>query len=186
MTTRKNKFILISLFVLFLGPVFLAVGLHSYGYHFSGGTVNNGQLLMPPITSASLKAEKGNGEPFVFSQLKGKWSMLYVDNGACARVCQKTLYNMRQIRKALGRDQDRVLRVLLASQKKQQPLLTALVSREYKGTELAFNGHLQRLKHDSLYLIDPNGNVMMRYTHDVAPKGILTDLKRLLKLSQIG
>jgi len=36
------------------------------------------------------------------------------------------------------------------------------------------------------YLVDPLGNLMMSYPADAAPKGMLKDLKRLLRLSHIG
>ena len=38
----------------------------------------------------------------------------------------------------------------------------------------------------SLYVIDPLGNVVMRYDTRESPRGLLTDLKKLLKLSHIG
>jgi hypothetical protein len=37
-----------------------------------------------------------------------------------------------------------------------------------------------------IYLIDPLGNLMMSYAADAKPKGMLEDLKRLLRLSSIG
>ena len=37
-----------------------------------------------------------------------------------------------------------------------------------------------------VYLIDPLGNLMMFYTPEAKPKGMLDDMKRLLRLSSIG
>jgi hypothetical protein len=37
-----------------------------------------------------------------------------------------------------------------------------------------------------IYLIDPLGNLMMSYAPGAKPKGLLEDMKRLLRLSQIG
>jgi len=37
-----------------------------------------------------------------------------------------------------------------------------------------------------IYLIDPLGNLMMSYSPRSEPKGILSDMKKLLKLSHIG
>jgi len=37
-----------------------------------------------------------------------------------------------------------------------------------------------------LFLVDPNGNVMMYFTLEKAGKPMLGDLKHLLKLSNIG
>jgi len=35
-------------------------------------------------------------------------------------------------------------------------------------------------------VVDPLGNLMMYYPADARPKGILEDMKRLLRLSHIG
>jgi hypothetical protein len=37
-----------------------------------------------------------------------------------------------------------------------------------------------------VYLIDPLGNLMMSYAADARPKGMLEDLKKLLRLSHVG
>jgi hypothetical protein len=39
---------------------------------------------------------------------------------------------------------------------------------------------------DRVYLIDPLGNLMMWYAADARPKGMLEDLKKLLRLSHVG
>ena len=39
---------------------------------------------------------------------------------------------------------------------------------------------------DRVYLIDPLGNLMMCYAVDARPKGMLEDLKKLLRLSHVG
>jgi hypothetical protein len=39
---------------------------------------------------------------------------------------------------------------------------------------------------DRVYLIDPLGNLMMCYSVDARPKGMLEDLKKLLRLSHVG
>ena len=55
-----------------------------------------------------------------------------------------------------------------------EPLLALLPSREG-----AVNSH-------RVYLIDPLGNAMMFYAPDARSKGMLEDMKRLLRLSSIG
>jgi hypothetical protein len=37
-----------------------------------------------------------------------------------------------------------------------------------------------------LFIVDPLGNLMMRHDASHTTKGLLTDLKKLLKLSHIG
>lgn len=37
-----------------------------------------------------------------------------------------------------------------------------------------------------IYVVDPLGNLMMSYARTAEPKGLLEDLKKLLKYSRIG
>lgn len=39
---------------------------------------------------------------------------------------------------------------------------------------------------DHIYIVDPLGNLMLRFPADPDPKGIMKDMKQLLKASQIG
>jgi hypothetical protein len=39
---------------------------------------------------------------------------------------------------------------------------------------------------EGIYIVDPNGNLVFFYPIDINPKLLLADLKRLLKVSQIG
>ena len=39
-----------------------------------------------------------DGTPFDLSSLKGKWLMINVDSGACAKACEDKLFMMRQLR----------------------------------------------------------------------------------------
>jgi len=44
----------------------------------------------------------------------------------------------------------------------------------------------QLLHAGDVLLVDPNGNIMMRYDDQATSKGMLKDVKKLLKLSNIG
>ena len=91
----------------------------------------------------------------------------------------------------LAQDMDRVQRVFVAEQnccnltflQAEHPglaLLTPLNAAawlaEFPRTDTAH----------SLYVVDPLGNLMMRFDARQNPKGLLTDLQKLLKLSHIG
>src|SRR5262249_1013953 len=126
------------------------------------------------------------------SALHGKWWMVYITD-QCDATCIKYLYYMRQIRQATGKNRDRVERALLmATSEKLSPELHQLLTKDYPGTQVfwAQPHDLQKLrlafKPGSLYLVDPLGNIMMYYSQNIAPKGILKDLEHLLKVSQIG
>lgn len=158
------------------------------------GRTNYGDLIdprnypMPALGSTSL-----DGAPVPLENFKGKWLMLQVESGECAAACQKKLLEMRQLRLMQGKDMDRIERVWLITDNK--PLETILM-REYDGTRmLRVNADKVRSwlpvdagtsVSDHLYLVDPLGNLMMRFPRDADPNRIKKDLTKLLKASAIG
>lgn len=158
------------------------------------GRTNYGALIDPRAhTMPVLGTTTLDGKPASLETYKGKWIMLQVSDAECAEPCQKRLHNMRQLRLAQGKDMDRIERVWLITDDK--PLETLLM-REYDGT------HMLRVKPDALkawlpaepgatvadhiYMIDPLGNLMMRFPKDANPNKIKKDLSKLLKASRIG
>lgn len=156
---------------------------------------NYGALIDPrayPIP-ATLGVTTLDGKPVALDAYKGKWVMLTVDGADCAEVCRKKLYYMRQLRLTQGKDMDRIERVWLITDDK--PIETLLM-REYDGM------HMLRAKagavaawlpvdsgtaaSDHIYMIDPLGNLMMRFPKDADPNKIKKDIVKLLKASRIG
>ncbi len=148
------------------------------------GFVNYGDLITPiPLAGAAA--------PRALQDLKGKWVFLMVDAGACDEYCRRKLYVMRQVRLTQGKDQDRVERAWLVDDGAAVP---ADVQRDYDGTlwidaegndlpaRLAAGGSAR----DHLFIVDPLGNVILRYPRDADPSRVKKDLTRLLKASRIG
>jgi len=145
-------------------------------------------------TGTTEGAAAGSGETTP-QFLKGKWTFLYVQHGRCDDECRKHLYDTRQVRLALDREMGRVQRVFiadadccdLAELKAAHPDLIAIRAGPADEPLLdllptasgAVNSH-------RVYLIDPLGNLMMFYAPAVSSKGMLEDMKRLLRLSSIG
>lgn len=185
-TARKNRIKLILLMLLMLSPV-----IASYLFHVlqirPEGTVNYGELL-------EVKALQGqahdieNNAIFRPKQLRGKWSLITIDSGSCDEYCQKKLYLMRQIRLVQNTEKDRIERVWLID---DQSLPNQDIKEEYEGTillsakdsDLLSEFPAQSSQRDHIYVVDPMGNLMMRYPRDPEPKKISDDLKLLLKLS---
>jgi hypothetical protein len=124
---------------------------------------------------------------------KGKWLMLLAGPSDCREACRKLLHDMRQLRLAQGKDMDRIERVWLVTDGAPPD---ALLMREYDGTRLlrakpdAVGSWLPAesgaAPSDHLYLVDPLGNLMMRFPKDADPNKVKKDLARLLKASRIG
>jgi cytochrome oxidase Cu insertion factor (SCO1/SenC/PrrC family) len=160
-------------------------------YYFwpPGRTVNYGELIEPrPLPDPKLAL--AGGAPFQLSQLRGKWLLVSVDSGRCDAHCDRKLIYMRQLRLTQGKNTERVERVWLVSDD-ATPRNEAV--SQYQGTWVvrADAGLLQRFPaqgaaSDHIYLIDPLGNLMMRFPRDPDPRLMIKDLARLLKASQIG
>lgn len=141
-------------------------------------------LIDPPLRHLDRRA-------FKLSELRGKWVLLQLDRADCAAACQEKLYAMRQVRLAQGREMERVERVWLILD--EAPLETRLM-REYDGTrmlraadspivgEFAPSGGIR----EHIYLIDPHGNLMLRFPKNADPRRMQMDLSRLLRASRIG
>ena len=140
----------------------------------TGSPGNYGELIAPrPLAGAP------------FEELRGKWVLVSFDAAACDAYCERKLYFMRQLRTAQGKEQGRVERLwLLTDGGTPRPELVAAI----EGT------HLSRVKPDGfpgrpadhIYLVDPLGNLMLRFPRDPDPSKMLKDLQRLLKYSRVG
>ena len=153
-------------------------------------TVNYGDLIGPqPLPDPALTL--ADGAPFRLSQLRGRWALVSVDSGKCDAHCDEKLLYMRQLRLTQGKDAERVERVWLISD--DVPPRADSIAR-YQGTWLvrAAAGGLSRLfpaqgvVSDHIYVVDPLGNLMMRFPRDPDPRRMIKDLARLLRASQIG
>jgi hypothetical protein len=203
---RRQRRLLIVIALLFFAPLGLAFYLYyGPGTWHPGGHVNAGELIQParplPLVALPLWGS-GTTDP---NFLKHKWTFLYVLTGPCADHCRSRLYDTRQVRLALDRDMDRVQRVLIADPEccdaqfvREQhpdlitirmgaadaPLLALLKGSDSATLEPAADSTGARAPR--VYLVDPLGNLMMSYPADAKAKGMLEDMKRLLRLSSIG
>ncbi len=179
---------LILLFALFTLPV--VASYVAFYFYKPDKTVNYGELMQvallpdPPLQTV-------DGKPAKLSELRGKWLMLTVDGGACAEACQQKLYTMRQVRTAQGKFMDRVDRIMLID---DVDVLNEERVKEYvdmkfmraQNSELLKNLPAQSVQRDHIYLIDPIGNLVLRYPREPDPRKMIKDFTRLLTVSKIG
>lgn len=172
--------------LLMLSPVIASYLLHVLQIR-PEGTVNYGELLeIKALQGQALNIE--NNTIFRARQIRGKWSLITIDSGQCDEYCQKKLYQMRQVRLVQNTEKDRIERVWLID---DNYLPSQDLKNEYEGTVVLsakdsdllgeFPAALSRRDH--IYVVDPMGNLMMRFPRDANPTKISKDLKHLLKLS---
>lgn len=161
----------------------------AYLYFPPKPTANYGELLLPPAQAPAATFRQVGGGSFGFASLQGGWVLVASDAAACARPCLEKLVMMRQVRLALGRDASRVTRVFVVEDGRApepallEPFQGTVVLIAPEGTKLPPGPGNDRAH---VYLVDPHGNVMMRWPAPDDGKGMLKDLQRLLKASQIG
>ncbi|MXS84851.1 hypothetical protein ABO04_02705 [Nitrosomonas sp. HPC101] len=182
----RSRLKLIILILVILSPIVISSFLHRWDFR-PDHTVNYGELLeIKPLQGVATNIE--DNTIFRNRQLKGIWSLLIIDSGKCDGYCQEKLYIMRQIRLAQNVDKDKVQRIWLIN---DDVKLDPEIVDKYKGTKLILAQGKDLLSEfpfvndqkDHIYVIDPMGNLMMRYPRDPDPKKMIGDLKRLLKLS---
>ena len=154
------------------------------------GYTNYGELLdTRPLPQTRLQLTDGTA--FQLDRLKGKWLLLMVDSGNCDEFCRRKLFNLRQLRLTQGKNMERIERVWLIDD--DMTPATALMS-DFQGTwqvraagsELLKQLPVQSALADHVYIVDPLGNLVLRYPRHAEPAKIIKDLERLLKTSRIG
>lgn len=156
--------------------------------------VNHGELIIPakplPDVRPALAFGTGTMPAQLFHQ---KWSLVYIGDGRCADTCRHALYVMRQTRLSLNNEMTRVERVFLATSgccardflTHEHPGLIVLNATEISASSL-LSTFPAADREQSLFVVDPLGNLMMRFDLRQNPRGLLEDLKKLLSLSHIG
>ena len=171
----------------------------------SVGTANHGELINPPRSVTDVVFQHEGVADTLWEDLPAKWRLLVVQRGdVCGATCQQQLYQTRQIHLALGKDFNRVGRVVLghvatasvtapADLEDGEASLALLdwLGKEHVGvTPLTLPAsQLNALVPESVdqpehwYVVDPAGWIMMRISDDLYYKDVISDLRFLLKHS---
>ena len=106
---------LVGLAALFFVPLLGAFWLYYAGGWRPAGSTAHGELVTPARPLAAVPLAQADGTPAPPDLLRGKWTLLYIDDGACAtKQCRDALWTLRQTRLLLAEDMDRVQRVFVA------------------------------------------------------------------------
>jgi len=178
---RKGRLQLILIVLGVIGPMILATGMYKLQFWVPDGRSYHGELIGNGQTRADLGVQADID----------RWQMLVTAPKDCSVDCQQLVYLARQIQIGLGRDASRASHALATAQPLNEAY-QAKLTQEYP--------QLQRYPLDlgqfgktfgdktapQLWIIDPHGNLVLRYDPTVKGKDLLNDLRHLLKLSNIG
>lgn len=193
----RQQFLLLA--VLFFAPLFAAITLYFVAPQWQPeGRTNYGTLIAPARPLPALTLLDAQGASVDVDVLRGRWSYVYVGARDCDQACAEKLYQIRQIRTLLNEKRLRVQRVYWAPDLASLQSAQAQLGAEHPDlqflTEAGGGDALARLFAEgapqadpqALYLLDPLGNWLMLYPAASESRGILKDIKRLLRVSQIG
>ena len=184
LSSRAKMLLVVAIFALPIAASYLAY--HTLDLKPTG---NYGELLLPPAQITQQPFTRRDGAAFRFEDLRGKWVIVASDSGACPTDCRDKLDIVRRTRLALGREASRVARVFVVD---DLAVPDAAALAPFEGMEIARTPAGLQLPPGAtndrahIYLVDPLGNVMLRWPARAEAKRMLQDLKRLLKASQVG
>ncbi|TMG84524.1 MAG: hypothetical protein E6H78_09550 [Betaproteobacteria bacterium] len=152
--------------------------------------VNYGELL-DTRPAPAIAGQYPDGKPFALEELRGKWVLLVVTGPDCGDACRRALYATRVARKIQGGAQDRIVRAWLQPATAPPPPAELLAGHPGLVAARAAPLELTRLPIDAgstagILLLDPRGNLVLRYGDDPDVERLAKDLERLLRVSQIG
>ena len=186
---------LLALIAVFLAP-FIGGWLALYVFEWRPAPGNYGELVQPvrKIDWPLLEASDGRRFEGGFGR---KWTFLMFADEACGEACRANLFYMRQIRTLLGRDTLRLQNVLVSRRPLDEKTRVYLsefpnlvIIEDFRDQDLYRQFQLPGVDtvgaSPRLYLVDPDQNFMMHYPAEADENRVLEDIKKLMKLSQIG
>ena len=194
--SKRNPYTVWFVVIAFIAPVVLAYIM--FFFVDVKSFVNHGEILNPIVHIASFKLKDENNEIIPQDDLTYKWRLISFVGKDCDEQCETRLFDTRQIHTLLAKDQHRLMRMFVHLEPAGDPLLK-LIEQTHPNV-IHVNGDADTIidalganvregagiMNNETYIMDPMGNVMMRFTQDQPNKEFLYDLKKLLKASQIG
>ena len=180
------------LIAVFVVPMLIAVVMYIFRDQLPAmNSVAHGELISPAEPIHDIQIISSDNKVKTLQDMKGKWTYLVYSPNGCHLECEATLFKLRQTKAATGREASRIQSTILidANQldsavalRNQTISVGKLIKLELESTP----GVNKSLEPGAIYLLDPLGNMMMQYDHTATSKGLLKDIKKLLKLSNIG
>lgn len=194
--SNRNPYTVWFVVIAFIAPVVLAYIM--FFFVDVKSFVNHGEILKPIVHVASFKLKDENNELIPQDVLTYKWRLISFLGKDCDEQCETRLYDTRQIHTLLAKNQHRLMRMFVHLEPAGDSL-NKLIEQTHPNV-IHVNGDADAIidalganvregagiMNNETYIMDPMGNVMMRFTQDQPNKEFLFDLKKLLKASQIG
>ncbi len=156
-------------------------------------TSNYGKFVDPIISINHISYIDFSNNKINSNSLNGRWTLIHYIDRHCDSSCLSNIHLLRQVNTALGKDMNRVQRILLIDKFYENDVINS-IKKEYPYLLIAKNklnklhNIIKNIKDNDtdIFIVDPTGNIILKYNQDFNGKKLLKDLKKLLKLSKIG
>jgi len=188
---NKGKLLLIAIALLFFLPIIVSWYLVFFSdYKKDTIGTQHGELITPVIDIGEIKAReiKTMGEVLISK----KWTLVFIQNKICGNFCKERFYQLKQIRLALGEDRNKVERLVIFNKPNDLKEFKDLYPsqkfidnsfKDYYSLVRKFDNYISD-EVNPIFLIGPYGFLMMQYSQDSDPMGIIKDLEKLIKNSK--
>lgn len=183
---NRNRMWLIAIFAMFFGSMLVAGLLRFSGWR-PDGMKNHGELLQPPGDLRAVVPTLADGGDYHWDQTARIWRIALAPPASCTTACAQLARDIDTVWRLFGKDADRVHVLWVGTPPPDAPRPDTL---RLLRPDPAFRAGLPRVDGMSgedangvpVYVIDPNGFVVLRYPPGFDPVGLRADLSRLLKL----
>ena len=192
MKKEKSKLSGYMLIALFVVPLLIAIAMYSIRDKLPTiGNVSHGELIHPAEPIKQIRIVSTQNKTLTLEDLQGKWTYIAYSPQGCDLECEAMLFKLRQTKAATGREVNRIQATLIMDSslpnqdivaRNQKTIVGKLMKLELESSP----GENKILQPGIIYLLDPLGNMMMQYDKNATSKGMLKDIKKLLKISNIG
>lgn len=195
---KRNRGLLLLIFAVFFGSMLVAGVLRFSGWR-PAGMKNKGELLQPPVDLRTRAPRLASGAAYAWSPGERMWRVLVVPPADCGRACADAARDLDVVWRLMGRNadhldvlwlcaepgcavpsplrEDRNLRVLAPDASLRASLPGADAGAGAAGTAAP-----SPAAGVPMYIVDPNGFVILRYAPGADLGGLREDLVKLLKL----
>ena len=184
----KARLILLGVALIFIIPILVSWYLVFFtDFKMGDGGTQKGEIISPVISLGELEVYDIKNDDV--SSIKDKWTLVFFVESECNQICEDKLDEVRQIRLALGKDRDKVDRLLVSRKIQSWETFSDSFngqkyidpkSKNYAELVKKFNEY-PNFDLQGTYLIDPFGFLMMKYKLDANPMGTIKDIERLIK-----
>jgi len=188
---NRNRVMLLAIFALFFGSLIVAGVLRFSGWR-PAGMKNKGELLQPPADLRAQTPKLLDGGDYRWTPINRTWRITVAPPADCGAECTKAATDIYKVWELLGREAARVDVLWLCATTPCAPPTDApkLANLRLLQADPGLRAQLPRVDQVAyqggrgvpVYVIDPNGFVILRYAAGSDPGDLRSDLAKLLKL----